>query len=56
LADEPTGNLDFKASMNVMELFSELVEEYSCSIILATHDLSIADLQDRIISIDDLRI
>ena len=56
LADEPTGNLDFKASMNVMELFSELVEEYSCSIILATHDLSIDDLQDRIISIDDLRI
>ena len=56
LADEPTGNLDFKSSMNVMELFSELVEEYSCSIILATHDLSIADLQDRIISIDDLRI
>ena len=56
LADEPTGNLDFKASMNVMELFSELVEEYSCSIILATHDLSIADLQDRIISIDDMRI
>ena len=35
LADEPTGNLDFKSSMNVMELFNKLIEEYGCSIILA---------------------
>ena len=55
LADEPTGNLDFKSSMNVMELFNELIEEYGCSIILATHDLNIADLQDKVISIDDMR-
>ena len=55
LADEPTGNLDFKSSMNVMELFNKLIEEYGCSIILATHDLNIADLQDKVISIDDVR-
>ena len=55
LADEPTGNLDFKSSMNVMELFNKLIEEYGCSIILATHDLNIADLQDKVISIDDAR-
>ena len=55
LADEPTGNLDFKSSMNVMELFNNLIEEYGCSIILATHDLNIADLQDKVISIDDMR-
>ena len=55
LADEPTGNLDFKSSMNVMELFNKLIEEYRCSIILATHDLNIADLQDKVISIDDMR-
>ena len=55
LADEPTGNLDFKSSMNVMELFNKLIEEYGCSIILATHDLNIADLQDKVISIDDKR-
>ena len=55
LADEPTGNLDFKSSMNVMELFNKLIEEYGCSIILATHDLNIADLQDKVISIDDMR-
>lgn len=56
LADEPTGNLDFKSSMNVMELFNKLIEEYGCSIILATHDLNIADLQDKVISIDDMRV
>ena len=55
LADEPTGNLDFKSSMNVMDLFNKLIEEYGCSIILATHDLNIADLQDKVISIDDMR-
>ena len=55
LADEPTGNLDFKSSMNVMELFNKLIEEYGCSIILATHDLNIADLQDKVISIDGMR-
>ena len=55
LADEPTGNLDFKSSMNVMELFNKLIEEYGCSIILATHDLNIADLHDKVISIDDMR-
>jgi len=41
--------------MNVMELFNKLIEEYGCSIILATHDLNIADLQDKVISIDDMR-
>ena len=56
LADEPTGNLDFKSSMNVMELFNKLIEEYNCSIILATHDLNIAGLQDKVISIDDMRV
>ena len=54
LADEPTGNLDVNSSMNVIEIFNKLVEEYSCSIILATHDLNIANLQDRVISIEAL--
>jgi ABC-type lipoprotein export system ATPase subunit len=54
LADEPTGNLDFKSSMNVIELFNKLIDEYNCSIILATHDLNVADLQDKVISIEEL--
>ena len=54
LADEPTGNLDLSSSMNVIEIFDRLVDEYDCSIILATHDLNIASLQDRVISIEEL--
>lgn len=54
LADEPTGNLDFKSSMNVIELFNKLIDKYNCSIILATHDLNVADLQDKVISIEEL--
>lgn len=54
LADEPTGNLDLSSSMNVIEVFDRLVDEYECSIILATHDLNIASLQDRVISIEEL--
>ena len=54
LADEPTGNLDLSSSMNVIEVFDRLVDEYDCSIILATHDLNIASLQDRVISIEEL--
>ena len=54
LADEPTGNLDLSSSMNVIEVFDRLVDEYDCSIILATHDLNIASLQDRVISIQEL--
>jgi lipoprotein-releasing system ATP-binding protein len=54
LADEPTGNLDLNSSMNVIEIFNKLVDEYDCSIILATHDLNIASLQDRVISIQEL--
>ena len=54
LADEPTGNLDVNSSINVIEIFNKLVDEYDCSIILATHDLNIASLQDRVISIEGL--
>ena len=54
LADEPTGNLDFESSINVINIFNNLVDEYNCSIILATHDSSIAKMQDRIISIEGL--
>ena len=54
LADEPTGNLDNDSSINVMNIFNNLVSKYGCSIIIATHDLEIANLQDRVISIEEL--
>ena len=54
LADEPTGNLDNDSSIKVMNIFNNLVGKYGCSIIIATHDLEIANLQDRVISIEGL--
>ena len=51
IADEPTGNLDSKTSLSVISLFNELVEEYNCSLFLATHNIDIANLQDRLINI-----
>tara|TARA_B100000965_G_scaffold252321_1_gene212309 strand:- start:520 stop:1188 length:669 start_codon:yes stop_codon:yes gene_type:complete len=54
IADEPTGNLDSKTAISVVSLFNELVHEHNCSLFLATHNLEIANLQDRIINIEDL--
>ncbi len=41
-ADEPTGNLDKKTALNVMELFFEYIEDNSAGLILVTHDESLA--------------
>lgn len=54
LADEPTGNLDNDSSIKVMNIFNNLVSKYGCSIIIATHDLEVANLQDKVISIEEL--
>ena len=54
LADEPTGNLDNDSSIKVINIFNNLVSKYGCSIIIATHDLEIANLQDKVISIEEL--
>lgn len=42
IADEPTTALDPKNSMQILHLLKQLKEDYGCSIILTTHDLSIA--------------
>ena len=42
LADEPTGNLDSKTSLDVMELFGQLNRESGITIILVTHELDVA--------------
>ena len=56
LADEPTGNLDNKSSHKVIEIFNNLVNDYDCSLIIATHDMNIANLQDKILSIEELNL
>ena len=56
LADEPTGNLDSKNSQEIMELLKTCNREYDQTLVVITHDESIAMQADRIIAIDDGRI
>jgi len=53
LADEPTGNLDNKSSEEVLALLYLLKARYHQTLIMATHDLNIAEGADRIITITD---
>lgn len=42
LADEPTGNLDEDSAADVMRLIEELVQQFNLSLLLVTHDLTLA--------------
>ncbi|MBI2938000.1 MAG: ABC transporter ATP-binding protein [Thaumarchaeota archaeon] len=53
LADEPTGNLDQANSKNIMELFKKLHQQQNITIILVTHDPSIAETAKRTIKVTD---
>ena len=53
LADEPTGNLDSKNGMEIVELLKMFNKEYNQTLIMITHDERIALQADRIISIED---
>jgi len=56
LADEPTGNLDSKTSMEVMGLLKMSGLKFNQTIIMITHNEEIAQLADRIIRIEDGQI
>ena len=53
LADEPTGNLDTKTSIEVMEFFCELNEKYGKTIVLVTHEPDIAEYCKRVVKFQD---
>ncbi len=53
LADEPTGNLDYNTSIEIMQLFLELQQEKDHSIIIVTHDAMVAAYTDRILFLHD---
>ena len=53
LADEPTGNLDSKNSKEVIELLKFTARRYNQTLILITHDVNIAAMADRVITIQD---
>ena len=56
LADEPTGNLDTKTSIEIMELFVRLNEENKITIVLVTHEPDIARFSKRIIRFLDGKV
>jgi len=53
LADEPTGNLDAGNGEHVLKLMLELNEELRTSLVIVTHDQSIADRMDRILVLEN---
>ena len=53
IADEPTGNLDKRNSEDVIKLLFKLKKDFGSTLILVTHDTSVAKLCDRIIKIDN---
>ncbi|HBF3360038.1 TPA: ABC transporter ATP-binding protein [Clostridioides difficile] len=56
LADEPTGNLDSKTSDEVMSILKSMSKKYSQTLVMITHDDSIAQMADRVIFIEDGRV
>ena len=56
LADEPTGNLDSRASKEIIDLLKNSNKKYNQTILLITHDENIAKQADRIITIQDGKV
>lgn len=56
LADEPTGNLDSRTSVEVMEIFQRLNRERGITLVLVTHELDIAQYAERVVVFKDGKI
>jgi putative ABC transport system ATP-binding protein len=56
LADEPTGNLDSRTSIEVMEIFQKLNREQGITLVLVTHEPDIAEYATRVVVFKDGRI
>ena len=53
LADEPTGALDRKSGVQVLDLLANLRERYGLTVLMVTHDLEIAHYADRVLTLRD---
>lgn len=56
LADEPTGNLDSQTELEVMSLLKKCVKEYGQTLVMITHDETIAQMADVVILLEDGRM
>jgi len=56
LADEPTGNLDSKTTIEVLELLKATAKKYEQTMIIITHDPIVAEAADRVVTISDGKI
>jgi len=52
-ADEPTGNLDSKTTTEIMEMMVKIARDYKQTLIIVTHDQSVASYADRIVTLMD---
>jgi putative ABC transport system ATP-binding protein len=55
-ADEPTGNLDSRTSIEVMDIFQRLKDDRGITIVLITHEPQVAEYGSRIIRFKDGRV
>jgi putative ABC transport system ATP-binding protein len=55
-ADEPTGNLDSKASHDVLKLLRQAVDEFDQTVVMVTHDPEAATYSDRLLTLRDGRL
>ena len=55
-ADEPTGNLDSKTTMEIMALIKEIAKKNNQTIVMVTHDISLAEFADKVVNIHDGKI
>ncbi|MEA4825227.1 MAG: ABC transporter ATP-binding protein [Clostridium sp.] len=51
LCDEPTGALDYKSSLDILKLIKEINEKYNTTILIITHNSSIAEMSHRVVKI-----
>lgn len=55
-ADEPTGNLDLKTGLSILEIFLKLNKDYKITFVLVTHNTDVANELDRTVTISDGKI
>lgn len=56
ITDEPTGNLDSKTEMEVISLLKSCVHKYGQTLVMITHDETIAQMADRVLVIEDGKV